>query len=84
MNRHEIENKFIKESLGFREGPQLCGFTYRIGHKKVWDKIWKDNEYIFISDYFYFDSETKKDYMTMSYLCRALTLNMILDDNNIE
>ena len=79
--REQIEQDWIDESS--EDGKSLCRF---INDKdlhymliKAWIEVWysEEREHSYIHNYFYGDQER----LELSYLCRALTLNMLLDDN---
>jgi len=89
MTRKEIENKWLKLSENKENGFMLCIFIclyFSEYHLNIWDnKIWMDSDHIYMSTHFYDDCVTSPiDEDSMTYLCRALSLNMFLDDNNIK
>jgi len=81
ITRKEVKQAFINFIHPAGRGPTLCNFTanqsYDLGQafKKVWDI--RPNRPTFITGLFI--DEPCQDELT--YLCRALTLNILLDDN---
>ncbi len=88
MTRKEIEEYWVRVSD--MSGDELCFFIPEYMSKdafSIWKStIWVDIDVIYIDDYFHNDSNIQsfKDCQDMTYLCRALSLNMFLDDNNIK
>lgn len=81
MTREEIELDWLRQSNSdFREGKFLCWFledkTLYPTFLKVYDKSASD----IIEDYFN-DDYGGMSPLELGYLIRALTLNMLLDDN---
>jgi len=91
MTREEIERLWVQESDGYSYGysKPLCSLMFEVGNSDLirrWDKIWYSQKYNYISDYFddgYYDYNpiSSEDYYVLSYLLRALSLNILLDDN---
>ncbi len=88
MTRKEIEKLWIEESIERRYGKPLCDFMYEVGNDDLirqWDEIWDSQKYSYISDYFdddyYYKTISSENYYVLSYLLRALSLNILLDDN---
>lgn len=81
MKRSEIEKKWVENS--YDTGAMLCSFFYH-NHsqlEKVFSKTYRGCHGL-ISSYPFFDNELNStDTPDVSYLLRALTLNMLLDDN---
>ncbi len=79
LTRLEIEQAWIDQS--YFMGALLCRFTIGTKLRRGWFKVWY-REHGFISDKFsdvhFLDKEV------LSYLTRALSLNMLLDDNEVE
>jgi len=78
--RKELEEKW--QAYSYREGLILCFFltVHAPELKRKFKSLWETSDHIFISDY-YFEEEYACRYdKDLAYLCRALTLNMFLDD----
>ncbi len=78
--RQTIEGMWILQSGKFNSdsGIPICRFIRRSGNSaliQAWYKVWQLNGYI---TYNFKDDD---DTTTLTYLTRALTLNMLLDDN---
>ena len=76
--RQTIEGNWILQSGTYGSGMALCSFirtnnddTLQIG----WNKVWQLHGYI--NRLHQFDNDVN----ALTYLTRALTLNMLLDDN---
>ena len=76
---NRLRELWVKESEKFRgEGEWLCSFFEVEASNQVflkWDNYWNRQNRILISGYFF----TCRDDGEMTYLCRALSLNMFLD-----
>ncbi len=86
VTREQIETSWLSENRTNR-GTPLCRFTSDInlclGYK--WHEIWHtdDNPHLMVSGLYYKPIHT--DYIDeLTYLTRALSLNMLLDDNNVK
>ena len=83
--REAIEHNWqITEDIS---GRALCSFmdwntTHDLGLQ--WHKIWntRTTNVIYMEGLYHHDN--KDDYKELTYLLRALSLNMILDDNNVK
>ena len=87
MTREEIEQAWMEDFesndrvIGFRGS--LCEFLakkhkpLRERFESVWGEVMVDRFVVFISDYYKHDVDQEE----LSYLLRALTLNILLDDN---
>jgi len=84
MNRIDIERDWIRRSVNRKAGVILCGFL--LDHddciSDLWSDIWDTSPCSLISHFY--EVYDLADYFAMSYLCRALSLNMLLDDNNVK
>ena len=92
MTREEIEQLWIEVSTDIMFGKPLCDFMYLVGNSDLegqWNKIWGNQNYTYISDYFdddyyWLSLINSEDYYTLSYLLRALSLNILLDDMEVK
>lgn len=81
MTRKEIESKWMRNSEGFPAGLSPYVAIKGTPLYEAWDKIVLEGSLLswvqFLGE---FDEDHKKD---LVYLCRALSLNMLLDDNGV-
>lgn len=91
LTRKEIEDKWIDESKGeYSSGEWLCTFLrnnrydlYEIFHSKVWGEFGSKERPLHLTyrRSAMIISETAELDQDETYLLRALTLNILLDDN---
>ena len=78
LTRQEIETKWLHTV-----GKPLCLFTSNVGLRGEWDKVWAsaryDHDLLYINCAFAGDRHVQD----LTYLTRALSLNMLLDDNEV-
>jgi len=85
-SRKEIENRWQRRT--YKGGSPLCIFLNRCRDmntqckilKMEWDTIWETQDHTYMSFYF-IDGWNREE---LSYLCRALSLHMLLDDNGVK
>lgn len=79
-NREEIERAWVEESVKKLSGIPLCSFidySKFLAIRKAWNQVWDKQSKVYM--YAYFQRESY--FSDLTYLCRALSLNMLLDDN---
>lgn len=88
MTREEIEKLWLKDNGGRSFGRLLCRFMYEVGDSNLisqWNGVWGSQKHNCISDYYcddyYCDTISIEDYCNLTYLLRALSLNILLDNN---
>ena len=87
VTRKQVENKWLKKSKeqserGLNSGVSLCMFLRNLDSNALsyrWEAVWCTPRRlrVYIASYF----EDESDQGDLSYLCRALSLHMLLDDN---
>lgn len=82
MTRKEIEDSWLEDSEVYNGGEGLCITFGEVGLVKEWGEVWRGSKRLFISGYFI--REDSELYFELSYLTRALSLHMLLDDCGIE
>lgn len=84
QRREEIEKAWVKESEKYYGGEALCWFLKKhyTEAESNWCSTWKKQEFFAI--YCYFGAVFDYNTADLTYLCRALSLNMLLDDNTEE